>query len=166
VQASAPCVRPLTEPLPGVPALPRDGVQLFLVTREGAFAGRTFGAGEVLVCRGEARSTDLTVLVARGHGRPRLGWVQGTRLIGDAGEPCLPERWAAVGRLVACYRHASHGWVVELFDREGSQDLRGAPLRVEDRGAVGAADRLGGALGAADRGTPASASLQLSLFAA
>ena len=39
---SAPCIRPLTEALRGVPALPRDGVQLFLVVSEGTFSGRTF----------------------------------------------------------------------------------------------------------------------------
>jgi hypothetical protein len=121
VAACAPSIRPLSEPLRGAP-LPREGVRLFVVTGEGTFGGRGYGVGEVLVCRGEARSGDLTVLVARGHGRPRLGSVRGTRLVGDAGEPCLPERWQAAGRLVARWRHAAHGWVAELLDAEGERE--------------------------------------------
>ena len=166
---SAPSIRPLTEPLRGVPALPRDGVQLFVVTREGRFSGRTFGTGEVLVCRGEARSADLTVLVARGHGRPRLGSVQGSRLIGDAGEPCLAERWQAAGKLVACYRHAAHGWVVELFDNELGRDL-GMGMGMGTEGIGEGLPSTGiqlDALTAGAREAPAAhPPLQLSLFAA
>jgi hypothetical protein len=161
VSTSAPCIRPLTQALNGVPTLPREGVQLFVVIREGSFSGRTFGAGEVLVCRGEARSGDQTVLVARGHGRPRLGSVRGTRLVGDAGEPCLAERWQAAGRLVACYRHAAHGWVVELFERESEgeleRQLEALRSRVDSRASEAAA---------VARGAPSSPNLQLSLFAA
>jgi hypothetical protein len=146
VAASAPTIRPLNEPVTGVT---QPGVRLFVVTSEGRFGGCTFATGEVLVCRGEARSADLTVLVARGHGRPRLGSVVGTRLVGDAGEPCLPERWQAAGKLVARYRHAAHGWVVELLDG-GAGDLPAAGARV----------------GAGEAPARAEASAQLSLFAA
>ncbi len=107
------------ELLPTLPA----GVDAFVVVREGAFAGRVFGAGEVLVCRGEAAHGDDTVLVAVGHGRPRCGTVWGGRLVGDAGEPCHPARWRSAGRLVASYRLHAEGWVISLV----GGDLVAAP---------------------------------------
>lgn len=103
--------------LAALPALPgTDGVAMFVVTGEGVFAGRRWGVGDVVVCRGDARTGDATVLIARGHGRPRLGSVRGTRVWGDAGEPCHPGRWLVAGRMVAHYRSTPHGWVVDLVE--------------------------------------------------
>lgn len=78
--------------------------ELFLVVGEGEFEGRSFAVGDLLACVGAATSGDLVVLVPRGHGRPRLGTVQGARLLGDAGEPCHAIRWRVAGRLVSVVR--------------------------------------------------------------
>src|SRR5687767_14312117 len=86
--------------LQALPAVPREGVELFLVTAEGIYNERRYAAGELIVCRGEARSGDITVLVPKGHGRPRLGQVDGLRLLGDGGELCSPARWGCAGRVV------------------------------------------------------------------
>jgi hypothetical protein len=119
---TAPLLRSLDTLPPAVlrqlPPLPREGVEVFVVTAEGSLGSRRFAAGDLLVCRGPARQGDATVLVARGHGRPRLGSVEGTRFRGDAGEPCHPSRWRAAGALVARYRRGAHGWVVELLERQ------------------------------------------------
>jgi hypothetical protein len=142
IHAAHPSIR---EALPALPE--REGVDLFVVVAEGAFAGQRWEVGEILVCRGEARSGDAVVLVARGHGRPRLGSVEGTRFLGDGGEPCHPARWRAAGRIVATYRQRELGWVV---------DLQQGPA---------AAGRAGEALPVAGR-APATPAAQLSLFAA
>jgi hypothetical protein len=97
-----------------LPRLP-EGVAGFVVVQEGSFQGRTHAAGSVLVCRGDAAHADATVLVATGHGRPRLGTVLAGRLVGDAGEPCHPARWRSAGRLVASYELGVDGWVVRLL---------------------------------------------------
>lgn len=55
-------------------------------------------------CAGEVRHGDAVVLVARGHGRPRMGMVRGRQLIGDAGERCLEARWCPAGRLIGVHR--------------------------------------------------------------
>jgi len=119
---SVPLLRPLSAAprsvRPLLPVLPA-GVPAFVVVHEGGFAGLDLGAGDVLVCRGEAVHGELTVLVPRGHGRPRLGRVRGTVLEGDAGEPCSSLRWAPAGRVVARYRLGPDGWVVELLDGPG-----------------------------------------------
>lgn len=96
-----------------LPALP-EHVEAFVVVHEGAFGGREHAAGDILICRGAVDDGD-TVLVALGHGRPRLGSVIDGRLVGDAGEPCHPARWRAAGQLVASYRQGAHGWVVHLL---------------------------------------------------
>lgn len=74
------------------------GTVLFAVVSSGEFAGRRYQTGEVLVCRG-AEVGEPVVLAPRGPGRPMLGHVDGERLLGDAGEPCAPERWSAAGRV-------------------------------------------------------------------
>ena len=89
-----------------------DSVAHFVVVRHGECVHGQWGAGEVLVCRGEARDGDLVVLVARGHGRPRVGTVRGGRLYGDAGEPCHAGRWTVAGRLVATWRQRDGGWII------------------------------------------------------
>lgn len=101
-----------------LPALP-EHVSAYVVVDEGHYLGTAFAAGDVLVCRGEARSGRATVLEAR-HGRPRVGALLGARLVGDAGEPCHPSRWRAVGQLVAVYRRTTAGWVVELLDGDAA----------------------------------------------
>ena len=88
-------------------------VRLFRVVESGAFGGQRWSAGQVLVCRGTPRTGDAVVLVARGHGRPRMGRVQGTRFIGDAGEPCHPARWGAAGRVVGAFRRQRGAWVAD-----------------------------------------------------
>lgn len=105
-----------------LPAVPRDGVELFLVTAEGSYNGQRFAAGELIVCRGDARNGDTTVLVPKGHGRPRLGRIDGARLRGDAEELCHPARWGSAGRVVARYRRAAEGWIVELQDGRRNVD--------------------------------------------
>ncbi|HHO53415.1 MAG TPA: hypothetical protein ENK18_21730 [Deltaproteobacteria bacterium] len=102
----------LQERLPSVPD--SEDASLFVVLRSGSFGGQHWVPGEVLVCRGTAYTGDAVVLVARGHGRPRLGCVQGSRFFGDAGEPCHPARWRAAGRVVATYSTNVGGWAVEL----------------------------------------------------
>lgn len=125
--------------------LSHPGLALFVVVREGLTGGHWFSAGEVLVCRGEARSGDATVLVAR-HGHPRVGRVQAGRLVGDGGEPCHTARWQSAGRLVAVWRRGACGWVAELAEREA------------ETAAVGATP--------VEAAHPAEAARQLSLFAA
>jgi hypothetical protein len=129
----APNVRFLSSLPPSVlaelPPMPRDGVELFVVTSEGVFDGTTFSVGDVLVCGGETRSGP-TVLVARGYGRPRLGYVCGARLLGDAGEPCHVGRWRSAGPLVARYRKGDVSWVIEMLDRgarSGVEAVGGPP---------------------------------------
>jgi hypothetical protein len=93
-------------------------VENFIVTRDGHCSQGSWGAGEVLVCRGQAADGDAVVLVPRGPGRPRVGRVQGTRLIGDAGEQCHHSRWRVAGRLVATWRQRTGGWLCELIDTD------------------------------------------------
>jgi hypothetical protein len=159
-----------------LPAVPRDGVELFLVTAEGTYEGQKYAVGELIVCRGEARNGDTTVLVPKGHGRPRLGRIVGTRYLGDAQEPCHPARWAPAGRVVARYRRVDVGWIIELQDGGNrAPDLGGARV---DRNEVGglrptaraAAEEEGKASSAATppKDPPPSkpSSPQLSLFVA
>ncbi|MCB9688762.1 MAG: hypothetical protein H6735_27225 [Alphaproteobacteria bacterium] len=102
------------EPVPGV--FSGRGSVAFEVIREGEFAGIRMGVGDVLVCRGDARQGDHTVLVAQGLGRPRLGSRRGGRWLGDAGEPCAEERWRSAGKLVARCRRTRQGWIADLLD--------------------------------------------------
>lgn len=101
-------------------------VEHFVVVREGSCAHGHWGTGEVLVCRGEPADGDQVVLVARGHGRPRVGTVRKGRLYGDAGEPCHPDRWRVAGRLVATWRVRGEGWVCSLTDT--SEHAGSAPV--------------------------------------
>lgn len=104
--------------------LPRDveGAELFRVVQPGWFAGRDWASGEVLMCRGEPRSGDSVVLVARGRqGRPRVGRVEGTRFLGEVGEPCHPSRWRASGRVVAAWSPRGDQWDVALVSARGGE---------------------------------------------
>lgn len=98
------------------PALPPEveGAELFRVRQGGQFAGRLWVPGEVMMCRGEARSGDAVVLVSRGRqGRPRVGRMQGTRFLGEVGEPCHPARWRACGKVVAAWSPRGERWAIE-----------------------------------------------------
>jgi hypothetical protein len=106
---------PLLQAAPRSTTAPAVGVESFVVVREGQFGGRSFGVGDLVWCRGEARNGDDTVLVALGLGRPRFGARRNARWFGDAGEPCAPERWRSAGRVVGRSRNLGGGWVVELF---------------------------------------------------
>lgn len=146
----SPTLRPLAEVPPELaaqlPVLPAEGFEIFLVTGAGAFGDQRYLAGEVVLCRGEARTGDTTVLVARGVGRPRLGTVEGLRFRGDGGEPCHPARWRSAGKLVARFTRTG-------LDPADAQWLVEVGARIEPRRPAVAADR---------RTQPA----QLSLFAA
>ncbi|MEQ1506680.1 MAG: hypothetical protein ABMB14_30915 [Myxococcota bacterium] len=111
---------------------PNDGVALFAVTRDGWWSGFRFRAGEVVVCRGEARHGDVTVLVARGLGRPRFGTVEGVRFRGDAGEPCHPGRWQSAGRVVARYQRAAAHQGAHRGDSPTEADANAGANRVVD----------------------------------
>lgn len=78
--------------------------EVFIVTQPGEFGGERYGLGDVLVCRGEVVDDEPVVLMARGHGRPRMGWTRGDALFGEVGEPCGAARWRAAGRIVAVLR--------------------------------------------------------------
>lgn len=142
-------------------APPVPGVEVFLVVREGTFGGREYGVGDLVLCRGEARPGDDTVLVALGHGRPRFGSRRNARWLGDAGEPCAAERWRSAGRVVGRSRRAGGGWVVDLFApgevlvQPPAVGVEAAEVPVVAPAAAPAADRRAGH-------QPA----QLSLFAA
>lgn len=93
--------------LPGqLAGLPDQQHEFFLVAEAGEFGGRWFQPGDLLVCGGDPRGGEPVVLVPRGHGRPRLGTVQGKRLIGDAGELCHEVRWRVAGRVVSVVQDA------------------------------------------------------------
>jgi hypothetical protein len=77
---------------------------VFVVMTAGEFAGIRYGVGDILLCCGEAVQDEPVVLVARGQGRPRLGWVRGDLLLGDLEEPCSAARWQVGGRVSAVMR--------------------------------------------------------------
>jgi hypothetical protein len=145
---------PLLQPAPRS-APPAPGLESFVVAREGTFGGRWFGVGDVVLCRGDVRNGDDTVLVALGHGRPRFGTRRNGRWHGDAGEPCAAERWRAAGRLVGRVRAVGGRHVVDLF--AGEDEVQ--PWATSGAGGERAS---GGASVEAD----AARKVQLSLFAA
>lgn len=126
------------------------GVQAFSVARGGEFAGRRFSEGEIALVGGAVEEGEALVLVALGHGRPRLGTVRGSRLIGDRGEPCLTSRWEVAGRLLGIARPVGAGWAVDAFDAPGIVGM--APSAAPEQGAPAS---VGG-----------RSMVQLSLFAA
>lgn len=105
-----------------------EGARLFRVTRDGSFDGRVYRAGELALVDGSPGEGDSVVLVAIGHGRPRLGRVAGTQLLGDQGEPCHLSRWEVAGRLRGVVRPVGAGWAVEMFDRPGVVGMTSAPV--------------------------------------
>jgi len=110
-----------------LPELPSDGFELFLVTSDGQFLDQRYTVGEVLLCRDPARTGDVTVLVAHGVGRPRLGTVEGLRFRGDGGEPCHSARWRSAGKVVARFKLGNQGWFVEVgAQAQGEQSAGGS----------------------------------------
>lgn len=111
-------------------ALLGRAMQLYAVIQAGIFDGRVLDVGDVVVCAETAIAGAPVVLVARGHGGPRLGSVRGAEILGDAGEPCSGGRWRiaghverilhAAGQVVeACARFAQRERVLELVRGSG-----------------------------------------------
>ncbi len=97
---NAPLIQPITDALTAVPSV-HPSLRLFTVLRDGTFAGRRWHAGDVVACRNAIEPRGPIVLEARGHGRPRLGMLEGHALRGDGGEACSPLRWGVAGEVVA-----------------------------------------------------------------
>ena len=106
---ATPTLRPLdlsTETPPKATVLCMSGEprHYFVVVAGGEHGGRRLRKGDVVVVGGAARMGDVVVLLASGMGRPRMGRVGATGLLGDAGEPCSAARWSAAGRLLEVAR--------------------------------------------------------------
>ncbi|MCA9569952.1 MAG: hypothetical protein KC656_19035 [Myxococcales bacterium] len=112
---NTPSLVPAADAFP-LPATFPVGTRVFDVRRDGAFAERVFRTGERLLVDGAGSVGDPVVLVARGPGRPRLGFVARDGLVGDRGEPCLASRWEVAGRVIGVARPLANGWSVERFD--------------------------------------------------
>ncbi|MFT5454075.1 MAG: hypothetical protein ACI9K2_000551 [Myxococcota bacterium] len=78
-----------------------QGGTRFKVLSEGAVNRRWYAAGDIIVCVSGAMPGDDVVLVARGIGRPRIGRLESTGMIGSSGERCHPARWSCAGRVAA-----------------------------------------------------------------
>jgi len=104
----APTLRPLDSALDSSPrrtVLPMVGLRhTFVVESDGEHGGLSLRAGDVLVLGGRVRPGDVTVLLARGRGRARLGTVTSKGLLGTHGEPCSGARWMAAGRVLEVIR--------------------------------------------------------------
>jgi hypothetical protein len=100
--------------------LPRgsSASDLFVVAEEGSFGGRRWRQGDLIEVSGTGDG--VAVLAPRGFGRVRLGTVQGTRLFGDAGEPCSAERWSVAGYVRAVYHRLGEDWTAETWEAEAS----------------------------------------------
>lgn len=119
----APRIQPLQNNHPALKHL--HGYQAFEISADGDFLGRRWHKGEIALCDSDMRDGDAVVLVPRGMGRARLGFVMGATLVGDRGEPCAKVRWMPVGRINAIVRPASVGeravgWIIE--------DINGKPV--------------------------------------
>lgn len=90
-------------------------VRSYEVRHTGRIGEQMFSHGEHLLLDGAANDGDLVVLAAKGPGRPRLGRVSGTGLVGDRGEPCSHSRWVVAGRVIGVARPLAGGWSVEQF---------------------------------------------------
>lgn len=111
----APALMLSTTPL-HLPANLPDDVIAFEVLRGGSFNGHVFRSGDQVLVHGVPEDGDEVVLVTTGRGRPRFGSLERQRLLGDQGEPCSMDRWAAAGRLLAVARPVPGGWTVEDLD--------------------------------------------------
>ena len=127
--------------------------ELFQVVRRGVFADRIWNVGEILLCRGEPRWGDPVVFAVRGRqGRPRLGCVEGTRFLGEAGEPCHPGRWRLCGAVVSVRPPWGEDRVADVVNTSSRNSGEGTLSGL-------ASPHPAGAIGRAGRS-------QLSLFAA
>jgi hypothetical protein len=88
---------------------------VFSVARDGHFGGRAFRAGELVIVSGQPEHGDAVVLIANGPGRPMFGRVDGHRLLGMHGEPCLLSRWQVADRLAGVVRSVGNRWSIEWF---------------------------------------------------
>jgi hypothetical protein len=101
----------------GLQAFTAEGTgEFFVVVAPGVHQAQSFAAGDVLWCDGPAETGEAVVLVARGHGRPRLGTANGSRFLGDRGEPCHPDRWRVAGGLRSTAAAPHHPWVRGLME--------------------------------------------------
>ncbi|MCB9680750.1 MAG: hypothetical protein H6733_04690 [Alphaproteobacteria bacterium] len=81
-------------------------VRCYAVVRAGVFDGRSFHAGDVVVCGGRPQVDERVVLVPTGRGRPVFGHRRRDGLRGDRGEPCDASRWMPVGAVVRVVERA------------------------------------------------------------
>ena len=117
----APLLIPALHAAPRVRSrLPREAsaTDLFVVAEEGTFGGRRWRQGELIEVSGAGDG--VAVLAPRGFGRVRLGTVQGSRLFGDAGEPCSAERWAIAGYVRAVYHRQGEDWTAESWGSDAA----------------------------------------------
>ena len=92
-------------------AVPLDaGQQGFIVTSDGDFAGRSWKAGDVVICQPQ-RETFVTVLMPTGRGVPRFGRIGRDGMTGCHGEPCSSRRFRPCGQVVGGLRHQDGQWV-------------------------------------------------------
>lgn len=84
--------------------------QGFVVQEDGDFAGRSWRAGDVVICQPQ-RDAFLTVLIPTGRGVPRFGRIGRDGLTGCHGEPCSTRRFRSAGQVVGGLRQQGSGWV-------------------------------------------------------
>ncbi len=179
MHATAPSLR-AASPSHARPAGIPSSAQVFSVARDGEFGGRSFRSGELVIVSGTPEQGDSVVLVARGPGRPMLGRVDGLRLLGDHGEPCLLSRWSVAGRLVGVVRSVGSRWSIEWFGASTAQGAGGEAVDASNRpmlagdsqgsvasGLPAPANRtMVSSRGAVRAASPVEPTTQLSLFAA
>ena len=151
---AAPRIQSLHQALASHPGLLGAGVaddflaadeSAFVVVSAGAFRGRWFERGELIVCAAESQPGQAIVLVAHSHGRPRLGLRVGIGFLGDHEEPCSVTRWMAAGRIRGIYRRgeasegSDHGGPEGWESVEHSLDRVGVPVALME---VGASERV------------------------
>lgn len=177
---TAPRIQPLHQALSSHPDLRgvgddflAAGESAFVVVAAGAFRGRWFERGELVVCAPGSRPGQAIVLVAHSHGRPRLGLRVGFGFLGDHEEPCSATRWMAAGRVRAIYRRSSvadaapQGGPMGWEAVEHSLDRVGVPVTLMEVGASERAQRwpTHGGVGRLPQSRQPAAE-QLALFAA
>ena len=178
---SAPRIQPLHEVLNTHPRLLGEGVSddflgedeaAFVVVASGAFRGRWFERGELIVCEAGARPGQAIVLVAHSHGRPRLGLRVGFGYLGDHEEPCSAGRWMAAGHIRAVYRRSADGDAASAGGPQGWEsvdialDRVGVPVALMEVGASERAQRWPTRGGAGRPPHSPVQPVQLALFAA
>lgn len=75
-----------------------SGLCALRVTRAGSFDGAWIDApAQVVLADRAPRDGDRVVIVPRGPGAPRLGFLRGDQLFGAAEEPCQQAWWQVLG---------------------------------------------------------------------